>query len=315
MESITKAFYEKPYDETLKMMYVSTKPEYLIKKYISCINRIAKVFKIQSPTPTLQEIVIIGPEKIIVALSDYSVSVQRWAISLISQILKALNIMEPLKTRYYKYCNILNDEFDHERGLNLIKDPDRWMDWINICKAFYNLDTSTKMNCMYKLIIGLYTRLDVVMRVDFGEVRYRRGDEDIEGNQIFYEDGMYKMIISEYKTAKQYGDVIVHIEDEALADVLNIWFQQYNRCSIWLLPSLSKYDKPLGSKQLGVYISDAFEAAVGKRINNQILRQSYETFLSESKEYKKMNFNEKKKAHEKLQHGFNIAQTYVKKTQ
>jgi hypothetical protein len=236
-----------------------------------------------------------------------------------------LGLDEDIQDLYEKINLKGQEEMDEYRLNNKIseKNVDKWAKWEDIEKVYDEIKVKDLSSCLDKLIVGLYTRLSgYIARLDYAYVMFippseiKKSDEERDNYIYFNEkENKYFIVLNDYKTSKKYGKIVIPVLDKSLNKLLDTWFDDYNKEQTWLLVSSRDPKEPLSEKALSKRIIDIFKRYLGKKINNQVLRQIYEshTIYDKKDEYDKLTIGEKIILHKKLMHSFNTAHEYAKK--
>jgi hypothetical protein len=237
-------------------------------------------------------------------------------------ILKKLSeILElPNRDTYLKMMNSTTDSLNEVIRNNRIPEDriDRWTSWKEIENLFERIEEPESLGDIQdKLIIGLYTKIPYTFRNDFVEMKttedYEKEENKENNNYIEFNGKKIRLLINNYKTSKKYGQIIVPIGHQGLAEILALWKKYLN--PEYLLLDYNGFKKPLSKSSFSKRVVKIFEKYTGKKINVQILRQIKESDnIYGNKSYDKLNLNEKIKMSKKLLHSFEMSHQYAKKS-
>lgn len=250
-------------------------------------------------------------------LSVSSIKLQFVVLSVFSKKLG----LEEAHEEYSKMMNEYKDLNNFQRRENKVsaKNSENWATWKEIQGVYEMIPTDSWENTQNKLIIGLYCLLDGwVLRLDFANVRvHTTFDAKRQHNWLYWDQDKaeFKLILKQYKTASKYGDIIIDFQDPDLKNLLFTWFTVYNKAARFLLLNYRDKKRPLSETSLSHHITFIFEAYLGKKINNQLLRQIKESYniLENPDVYNDLTLNQKIEIHRKLLHSFETAHEYSKK--
>ena len=139
-----------------------------------------------------------------------------------------------------------------------------WNELLDVQKKLANMENKNKTQWREYLVVSLYTLIEPI-RADYGNMKVVRKVET--GNQLVLGDARPYFILTNYKTAKTYGDVRIEIPDD-LAEVINNWFEFLGQEPEYLL------DQVYSGKTLSNYIRRVFEKYTGKPVGINLLRHA-----------------------------------------
>lgn len=289
-----------------------------INTYNQRLDYVRKRLKFPEDTP-LKKIVEDSKKVIeIIENSEMKIKTRKLTYIVLSMVSRKLKLEEQEK-EYNERVNYYKTIDNFERRENKVSEnrKDNWTDWKTIVSVFDMIDEKKGFNnCQDKLIVGLYTRLNYVLRLDFANVRVIEGkpNKSRKFNHLLINNGTYIFYLKNYKTDKNFGDVIIKIEDEELKKLLGYWFSEYNYEKKYLLVSYKDNKKPLSENALSKRIPYIFNKYIGKAITNQIMREIKESDnIYGNKSYNDLSLNEKFEIHSKLLHSGFTGMEYGKK--
>jgi hypothetical protein len=310
------------YEEDLREYYNGSK-ESTIKTYAYHLNRLGKLRGLEEKEELADLMSDAFENTKVIKESNFSENLKHNMIVFLSLFSERMENEKEVTSAYKKIAAESQEKINEMRQNNIVakKHEDAWVRWKDICKVYDLIEIKDMCSCQEKLIVGLYTRLGYVLRLDFANMPYLEEKECEQAdkekrNYICDKNDSYIIVLHDYKTYKKYGKVEINIVDDDLRKLLDLWFSKYNKKKLWLLVSSRNDKNPLNKDLLSSKIKDIFEKYIGKEITNQILRQIFETEVvyGDSKNYNEMTIREKEKAHRRLLHGIITGQMYAKKT-
>jgi hypothetical protein len=155
------------------------------------------------------------------------------------------------------------------------------------------------------------------MRLDFANVKVHTTHKERDYNWLYWntEENTYTLYLKQYKTAGKYGDFVIEFTDEDLVELLDLWFEKFNKSHKYLLTNYKDESKPLSETSLSHRIPKIFDKCLGKKINNGLLRQIKEsnTIFDNAEDYNNLTLNQKIELHKRLGHSLETAHEYSKR--
>ena len=187
-----------------------------------------------------------NPEKIIDKLTDmYSLNTTIGTILSINRFLLFKKAGVKLIGQYREILNELIQERNKGQGKQEFKEGEKenWMDYEDLKnqveeKADDYLDNKKSFSDFRNfLILSLFTLIPPARVGNYLNMIKKNGDTmkqkssslNKKFNYIVKKDGKYSLVFNQYKTAKILGKVIYDIENEILTDLLNKYFEDYNK--------------------------------------------------------------------------------------
>lgn len=273
--------------------------------------------KLKIKNDDIKNIVIDGKKVIdLIENSNLKVSTKKLTYIILSSIAKKLKLKD--EEEYTKRATHYKDLDNFKRRDNKVTNrKDAWATWKQLYDVFDMIDEKKSMaDCQDKLIVGLYTRCDYTLRLDWANVRYEKKKSNVRKyNHIVHDKDGYIFYLINYKTADKFGKQIIKLDDPELVQVLNYWFTEYNYDPKFLLVSYKNRDKGMSENALSKRIPIIFMKYIEKPVTNQILREIKESqnVYGDKKEYDEMDLNQKYELHKKLLHSFATGSEYAKK--
>lgn len=249
--------------------------------------------------------------------SKFKTSTKKLTYIILSMISKKLNLENE---KDYNICvSYYKDLDNYQRRRNVISEERKksWTSWRDIWNTFYLIDeTKSFDDCQDKLIVGLYTRCDYTLRLDWSNVLIESSYDDKRTyNHIVKNNNIYYFVLINYKTSKNYGKQTIKLDNQELENLMNYFFNTWNKKQKYLLVSYKDKNKSLNENSLSKRIPKIFAKYINKSITNQILREIKESDIvyGQKEKYNKLDLNQKYSLHKKLFHSYCIGSEYAKK--
>ena len=140
-----------------------------------------------------------------------------------------------------------------------------WSEIMNVQKQLADMENKNITQWREYVVVSLYTLINPI-RADYGDMKVVRKVQPAM-NQLVLGDARPYFMLTDYKTAKTYGDVRIEIPDD-LAEVINDWFEFLGQEPEYIL------DKEYSGKTLSNYIRRVFEKYTGKPVGINLLRHA-----------------------------------------
>lgn len=286
-----------------------------MKTYVNRLKWLTREFGL---TESDIDFLISDADKVISVIehSDASDNTKKLTYIVLTMIAKKKN--SPSKVKLNKMAKYYNDVVSKNRRNNLVADDRRnaWTSWIHVCAVFDLINCEMSLDdCQDKLIVGLYTRCEYTLRLDWAMVAYKTEKKPSRKyNHLVHDEDGYTFYLNKYKTVGTYGAKVIPLKDAKLVKLLDYWFSVYNTECKWLLISYKNKNKALSEAALSKDIVKIFMKYIGKPISNQVLREIKESdnVYGNKEKYDKLDLNEKYKLHSLLLHSYATAGEYAK---
>jgi integrase len=168
-------------------------------------------------------------------------------------------------------------------------EKEKFLTWQDIVAIREKMKGDTDMSIMSKafqdlVIISLYTYLPPA-RLDYGALKIVHAlPEKLTGNYYYINSVDPEIVLTNYKTAKRYGNHHIKITGE-LSLLLKKYVSLLPEDAVYLLENVN--DDFMSEGTLSRRISSVFEKYAGKNISVNILRHSYVTYHMEGQKSKR----------------------------
>ena len=237
-----------------------------------------------------------NPEKIIDKLTDmYSLNTTIGTILSINRFLLFKKAGVKLIGQYREILNELIQERNKGQGKQEFKEGEKenWMDYEDLKnqveeKADDYLDNKKSFSDFRNfLILSLFTLIPPARVGNYLNMIKKNGDTmkqkssslNKKFNYIVKKDGKYSLVFNQYKTAKILGKVIYDIENEILTDLLNKYFEDYNKDEKNKYFMINVSGKPMTQTNFTNSQSSITKKLFKKKITNNMFRRIFFTYF------------------------------------
>jgi hypothetical protein len=244
--------------------------------------------------------------------------------------LKNKNIIkDEAMEQYYNYMEDNRDKNNIEINENqkTKKQKENWMEWTEIIKIpnIIKKDLDKKDNSKFEkydkytkyVIICLYTMIPPV-RLDYHKINVFENEKDIKkyidyDRYIVFKKDNSEIHFNKFKNVKKIGKQVFTLPKE-LEKIIKEYYQflkdnDYPHKYLFYSP---KYKKEFSSNAFGQYLQRIFEKYTKKTMDINMLRHSYESYLTSQPWYHKLSLNEREKYHNQVLHSMNTGLQYIK---
>ena len=197
--------------------------------------------------------------------------------------------------QYREILNELIQERNKGQGKQEFKEGEKenWMDYEDLKnqveeKADDYLDNKKSFSDFRNfLILSLFTLIPPARVGNYLNMIKKNGDTmkqkssslNKKFNYIVKKDGKYSLVFNQYKTAKILGKVIYDIENEILTDLLNKYFEDYNKDEKNKYFMINVSGKPMTQTNFTNSQSSITKKLFKKKITNNMFRRIFFTYF------------------------------------